>query len=94
MFAASLEPPASSAPLLTLGVLGRLVGIPSVLIHGRLAIGSPPVIVLRLSPAWPVLLDAGHLNTGPGTTAAVVVAIDRFVAMGRFDGSRLRPRRP
>jgi proline iminopeptidase len=59
-----------------------LADIPGVLIHGRFDIGSPPVTAWRLAHAWPgselVLLDAGHLNTGPGMSEAVVAATDRF----------------
>jgi len=62
----------------------RLGGIPGVLIHGRFDIGGPPVNAWRLCRAWPgselVLLDAGHLNTDPGMTEAVVAATDRFAA--------------
>ncbi len=64
----------------------RLAGIPGVLIHGRLDIGSPLNTAWQLARAWPeselVVLDAaGHTSTDLG--AAVVVATDRFVRTQR-----------
>ena len=50
----------------------RLVGIPGVLIHGRLDLSSPLETAWELTQAWPearlvVVHDAGHL--GQGATA-------------------------
>lgn len=62
---------------------GRLVGIPGVLIHGRLDLSSPLDIPWRLSRAWPgseliVVDDAGHGAGEPGMQQAVKSALDRF----------------
>lgn len=60
----------------------RLAGIPGVLIHGRLDLGSPLATAWELSRAWPeaelhVVEDAGHL--GGGTTRDILLAaLDRF----------------
>jgi proline iminopeptidase len=60
----------------------RLAGIPGVLIHGRLDMGSPLVTAWELSRAWPdaelvVIDDSGH--TGSETmNNEVLAAIDRF----------------
>ena len=58
----------------------RLAGIPGVLLHGQLDIGSPLRTAWELAQAWPdaelVVLDAGH----SGSVAAVVAAIDSFVS--------------
>ncbi|WP_330294547.1 prolyl aminopeptidase [Streptomyces sp. NBC_00503] len=64
----------------------RLAGIPGVLIHGRLDMGSPLVTAWELHRAWPgselvVVEDAGHL--GDATTRDHVLrALDRFAADG------------
>ena len=65
----------------------RLSGIPGVLIHGRLDIGSPPVTAWRLAQRWHgselVILDqAGHDAGDPGMQAHIVAATDRFAAAG------------
>ncbi|GAA3509680.1 proline iminopeptidase [Streptosporangium album] len=60
----------------------RLAGIPGVLIHGRLDMGSPPHTAWQLSRAWPdaelhVITDSGH--TGSDTMRdRILGAIDRF----------------
>ncbi|WP_406316785.1 prolyl aminopeptidase [Streptosporangium sp. NBC_01639] len=60
----------------------RLAGIPGVLIHGRLDMGSPPHTAWQLSRAWPdaqlhVITDSGH--TGSDTMRdRILDAIDRF----------------
>jgi proline iminopeptidase len=59
----------------------RLAGIPSVLIHGRLDLGSPLRAAWRLARAWPgselVILDtSGHTSTD--LREHVVAAIERF----------------
>lgn len=64
----------------------RLAGIPGVLIHGRLDMGSPLVTAWELQRAWPgseliVVDDAGHL--GDATTRGHALrALDRFAADG------------
>ncbi|GAA1530887.1 prolyl aminopeptidase [Streptomyces albidochromogenes] len=61
---------------------GRLAGIPAVLIHGRLDLGSPLKTAWELSKAWPgaelqVIDDSGH--TGSRTMRdAILEAIERF----------------
>ncbi|MFC7549975.1 prolyl aminopeptidase [Plantactinospora sp. GCM10030261] len=60
----------------------RLAGIPGVLIHGRLDLGSPLDTAWQLSRAWPdaelvVVEDAGHLGNVT-TRRHVVEALDRF----------------
>ncbi|MDN3297466.1 prolyl aminopeptidase [Streptomyces ficellus] len=60
----------------------RLAGIPGVLIHGRLDLGSPLRTAWELSRAWPdaelmVVDEAGHLGTEV-TRARVMAALDRF----------------
>jgi proline iminopeptidase len=61
----------------------RLAGVPGVLIHGRLDVGSPPVTAWELARAWPGselhLVGAGHMG-GDETTALIVEALDRFAA--------------
>jgi proline iminopeptidase len=61
---------------------GRLAGIPGILIHGRLDLGSPLGTAWELARAWPdaeliVINDSGH----PGSDAMhaqVYAALDRF----------------
>ncbi len=60
----------------------RLRGIPAVLIHGRLDMGSPLVTAWELARAWPdarlvVIGDSGH--TGSETmNSEILDALDRF----------------
>jgi proline iminopeptidase len=63
--------------------VGRLAGIPGILIHGRLDIGGPLVTPWRLHRHWPesqlvVVDEAGHDARDPGMTGAIVAATDRF----------------
>ncbi len=63
--------------------VGRLSGIPGVLIHGRLDFGSPLITPWRLSRAWPdselvVVETAGHDTRDPGMNAHIVTATDRL----------------
>ncbi|GAA1091994.1 MULTISPECIES: prolyl aminopeptidase [Streptomyces violaceusniger group] len=65
----------------------RLAGIPAVLIHGRLDLGSPLQSAWELSRAWPdaelkVIDDSGHTGS-PTLRAAVLEAIARFGKEGR-----------
>ncbi|KOV53308.1 proline iminopeptidase [Streptomyces sp. AS58] len=60
----------------------RLAGIPAVLIHGRLDLGSPLKTAWELSEAWPdaelmVIDDSGHTGS-PTMQVAILEAIARF----------------
>ncbi len=60
-----------------------LAGIPGVLIHGRLDLGSPIDTAWELSRAWPgseliVVHDAGHEVRTPGMRESILAALDRF----------------
>jgi proline iminopeptidase len=61
--------------------IGRLHGIPGVLVTGQLDVSGPPDIAWRLAQAWPdavfVLVPAGH-GAQPGVAEAVVKALDGF----------------
>jgi hypothetical protein len=66
-----------------LAEVGRLGGIPGVLVHGRLDVSSPLDIAWELARAWPdaelvVVDEAGHSAADPDMTEAVVAATDRF----------------
>lgn len=58
-----------------------LAGIPGVLIHGRLDLGSPAMTAWELAQAWPgaelELIGSGHTG-GEEMTAHVIAATDRF----------------
>ena len=63
--------------------VGRLAGIPGVLIHGRLDFGSPLITAWNLSRSWPgselvVVNEAGHDGRDPGIVESVVAATDRY----------------
>ncbi|MDG4863903.1 prolyl aminopeptidase [Streptomyces sp. T-3] len=65
----------------------RLAGIPAVLIHGRLDLGSPLKSAWELAKAWPdaelkVIDDSGHTGS-PAMQDAVLEAIARFGRSGR-----------
>jgi proline iminopeptidase len=59
----------------------RLAGIPGVLVHGRLDLGSPAVAAWELAQAWPEaelhLVGTGHTG-GDEMTDRVIAATDRF----------------
>jgi proline iminopeptidase len=61
----------------------RLEGIPAVLIHGRLDLGSPLDVAWELTQAWPnaelQIVETGHIG-GDAMTAATVEATNRYVA--------------
>ncbi len=66
---------------------GRLAGIPGVLIHGRLDLGSPLVTAWELAQAWHgseliVVSGAGHTAGDPGMTETLIAATDRFAGSG------------
>jgi pimeloyl-ACP methyl ester carboxylesterase len=61
--------------------IGKLAGIPGVLVHGALDVSSPLDVAWELSQAWPdselvVIDDAGHF--GPGMPEVLIAATDRF----------------
>nr|WP_092534500.1 prolyl aminopeptidase [Amycolatopsis arida] len=61
---------------------GRLAGIPGVLLHGRLDLGSPLHIAWELARTWPdaelvILDDAGH-SGGTAAEARKRAALDAF----------------
>jgi proline iminopeptidase len=63
----------------------RLVGIPAVLIHGRLDIGGPRITPWQLAKRWPgselvIVGGAGHDARDPGMSESIVAATDRFAA--------------
>jgi proline iminopeptidase len=63
--------------------VGKLAGIPGILIHGRLDLGAPLQTAWDLAKAWPdaelIITDAGH--TGDNQTRHEVVrALGRFAA--------------
>ncbi len=63
--------------------VGKLAGIPGVLVHGRLDVSSPPDIAWELARAWPdaelVLVDdAAHGAGEPGLAAVLLDALARF----------------
>ena len=65
--------------------VGRLAGVPGVLVHGRLDVSSPPDVAWHLARAWPgcelVLIDDGRHGTGvSGMAGSLVAATDRFAA--------------
>ena len=57
----------------------RLAGVPGVLVHGRMDVGSPLEVPWRLSRSWGELavVDEGHMG-GPATTERLVSATDGF----------------
>ncbi|MHB8572539.1 MAG: prolyl aminopeptidase [Candidatus Dormibacteria bacterium] len=65
---------------------GRLTGIPGVLIHGRMDLGSPVGTAWELASAWPgaslvIVGDSGH--TGSRTMSSeLLMAVDRFTPPG------------
>ena len=65
--------------------IDRLAGIPAVLIHGRLDIGSPLITTWQLAKSWPgseliIVGGAGHDARDPGMSESIVGATDRFAA--------------
>ncbi|MFD6141784.1 alpha/beta fold hydrolase [Promicromonospora sp. NPDC060271] len=61
----------------------KLVGIPGVLVHGRMDISGPPDIAWNLAQVWSdaelvLISDEGHGMSGNATLEAVLAATDRF----------------
>ncbi len=70
--------------------VGRMRGIPSVIIQGRYDVVCPPSAAWRLKQAWPevdlrFIPDAGHSASEPSTRSALVEATDRFAR--RFEST-------
>ena len=64
----------------------RLAGIPGVLVHGRLDLGTPLETAWQLARAWPearliVVDDAGHTG-GTATSTQIIAALDGFAGAG------------
>lgn len=62
---------------------GRLAGIPGVMVHGRLDVGSPLWSAWQLAQVWPgselvIVPGAGHSTGDPGLDDALVAATQRF----------------
>lgn len=65
--------------------IGRVEGIPGVIVQGRYDVICPPATARRLAQSWPqaefVLIDeAGHALSEPGIATALIRATDRFAA--------------
>lgn len=66
---------------------GRLSGIPGVLVHGRIDLGTPLEAAWLLHRAWPesrliVIDEAGHGAGQPAMQEAIIGAIDDFAHKG------------
>jgi proline iminopeptidase len=61
----------------------RLAGIPGVLVHGRLDLGSPALTAWQLAQVWPDaelhLVSTGHTG-GDEMTSRLIAATDRFAS--------------
>ena len=59
-----------------------LAGIPAVLIHGRMDLGSPLLTAWQLHNAWPgselVITNSGHSSGDPSMSEAIISATNRF----------------
>lgn len=69
-------------PDAVVGRLERLAGIPAVLCHGRLDLGSPADVAWEVARRWPgselhIVAGVGHLGSDP-MNALMVAATDRF----------------
>jgi proline iminopeptidase len=63
--------------------VGRLAGIPAVIVQGRYDVATPAVTAYELHQAWPeaefrIAPRAGHAFSEPGILEALVAATDRF----------------
>lgn len=68
--------------------VGRLEGIPGVIVQGRYDVVCPATTAWELSRAWPsarleIVGDAGHSAFEPGIAHALVTATDNFLREGR-----------
>jgi proline iminopeptidase len=71
--------------------VGRLAGIPGVLVHGGLDLSTPLDTAWELANAWPgaelvIVPDAGHQGNAT-TRQAVLTALDRFAGRAAPGGS-------
>ncbi len=69
--------------------IGRLHGIPGIIVQGRYDMVCPVVSAHQLHAAWPeskihVIADAGHSAWEPGIQAALVEATESFRRFRRF----------
>ena len=67
--------------------VGRLAGIPAVIVQGRYDMVCPIATADELHTAWPeadyvVVPDAGHSAMEPGTRRALVAATEKFKGVG------------
>ncbi|MAU09908.1 MAG: prolyl aminopeptidase [Anaerolineaceae bacterium] len=65
--------------------IGKLAGIPAILIQGRLDLGAPMMTVWEVSQAWPdselvIVYGAGHSISDTGMAEAIIAATDRFAS--------------
>ena len=63
--------------------VGRLAGIPGVIVQGRHDSCTPPSAAWKLKKAWPdvdlqIVPDGGHLYSEPGVLDGLIRATDRF----------------
>ena len=63
--------------------IGKVRGIPAILVHGRYDVLCPVETAFELSQAWPeahlrIVPDAGHSAFEPGITHELVMATDTF----------------
>lgn len=67
--------------------IGRLHGIPAVIVQGRYGVVCPPAAAAELAQAWEgarldMVSDAGHAAVEPGITRALVAATEDFKTLG------------
>ena len=65
--------------------IGRLAGIPGVIVHGRYDVICPLENAWQLHKAWPgselsIIAEAGHSAAEPATRARLVEATDHFAS--------------
>lgn len=70
--------------------MGRLLGIPAIIVQGHYDVICPPATAWRLQQAWPqcrlqIVVDAGHSAFEPSIQAALIAAMDRYRDRGHFD---------
>ncbi len=67
--------------------MGRLAGIPGVIVQGRYDVICPPATAMRIADAWPgarlrLVDDAGHALSEPGISAELLRATEGFAEVG------------
>lgn len=67
--------------------LGRILHVPAIIVQGRYDVVCPPQSAFELRAAWPnaelvIVPDAGHAAWEPGTTAALVGAMEKMKTLG------------